>query len=363
MAEPAPITVIIPAWRAAATIGRTLASIAAQTRPPRRVVVVDDESDDDTLGAARACTAVLAAVGSTLTVVRQAKGGPGAARNRALAEADTPYVAFIDADDEWLPAKLERSLAHIEGTDLVLVSHDFLAEQPDGSETYADCTRHFRAAADPFAALFVRAYVATTTVVARRDAVLAAGGFDPTLPAAQDYDLWLAMLGRPGARFLVFPEALTRYRFSPAGITSKVEQRRRCSLAVMARHAPTLRSRGLAGLVCVGKRALVIHYEAACAHRRQGRRIAGLGAGLMAAPALVRAVAALLGPGQPETRAAYSAPLPPQSAQAMNKPTQALVLGLSILWIVVVLVDYYTSSSSYYSEKLSVFSRFLLGVK
>jgi|GEM_PF-709939 len=363
MAESAPVTVIIPAWRAAATIGRTLASIAAQTRPPHRVVVVDDESDDGTFDAATACTAALAAVGSTLTVVRQAKGGPGAARNRALAEADTPYVAFIDADDEWLPAKLERSLVHIEGTDLALVSHDFLAEQPDGSEIYADCTRHFTAAADPFAALFVRAYVATTTVVARRDAVLAAGGFDPGLPAAQDYELWLAMLGRPGARFLVFPEALTRYRFSPAGITSKVEQRRRCSLAVMVRHAPALRSRGLAGLVCVSKRALVIHYEAACAHRRQGRRFATLAAGLMAAPALVRAVAAFLRTGQRESRVVYSAPVPTQAASSMQNTSRTVVLALSILWIVAVLVEYYTSSSAYYLEKVSVFSRFLLGGK
>ena len=88
MAEPADVTVIIPAWRAAATIARTLASIAAQTVAPRRVVVVDDGSDDSTFETARSQTSLLGAAGIELEVIRQDNAGAGAARNRALAEAD-----------------------------------------------------------------------------------------------------------------------------------------------------------------------------------------------------------------------------------------------------------------------------------
>lgn len=288
----ADVSVIIPAWRAADTIGRALSSIRGQTVLPRQVVVVDDGSDDGTFEAAEAWRDRMVPV--ELTVLRQPNSGAGAARNRALQAAEGTYVACLDADDQWLPAKIERSMLHLEGTNLVLASHDFLAETPAGDWVYADCCRHFRAAADPFAALFVRAYVATTTVVARRDAIIAAGGFDASLRAAQDYELWLAMLSRPDADFVVFPEALTRYHYSAAGITSNVERRRQCSLVVLRRHAASLRGRGWRGLAAVFKRALVIHYEAMGAHLARHRPVAGSWAAIRAVPALAGALAAFL---------------------------------------------------------------------
>lgn len=273
MAELSDVGVIIPAWRAAATIGRALASVAAQTCPPAEVIVVDDGSDDGTFEAAQACSAAMGAV--RLTVLRQENAGAGAARNRALAATTARYVAFLDADDEWLPTKIERSLAYLEGTRHVLVSHDFVAVR-DGVETRVDCFRHFQAAKDPYAALFVRAFVATTTVVARRDTVLAAGGFDTALRAAQDYDLWLALLAPAEASFAVFPEALTRYHFSPQGITSNVERRRQCSLAVMRKNAWGLPARKRSPWAPLFARCLVIHYEAVTGHWLRGRRSAAL---------------------------------------------------------------------------------------
>lgn len=293
--ESADISVIIPAWRAASTIGRALVSVATQTLRPREVIVIDDGSDDGTADVSEKSAELLCEI--ELTVLRRPHQGPGAARNAGLARASGRYVAFLDADDEWLPEKLAHSLAHFKDNDTVFVSHDMIAVAPDGHEVYFDCARHFVKAKDPFVALFKRGFVATSTVVARREALLEAGGFDPDLPAAQDYDLWLTMAAKPNARFHVFTEALTRYHQNPGGITANVERRRSCSMTVLCRHAPTVRGREGA-FVAVLARTLIVHYEAFVLCLAQGRIGFALGLGLKLIPALVQALAAVPGPSQ-----------------------------------------------------------------
>jgi glycosyltransferase involved in cell wall biosynthesis len=258
----ADVSIIVPAWRAAATIDRALASIAAQTIPPREVIVVDDGSDDGTSDAAEAAARRFAR--SRFELIRSPHQGAGAARNAALRRTSATFVAFLDADDEWLPAKIERSLAHVNGGDVVLVSHDY-AFVAGKRETAVDCARHFQAARNPATALFVRNFIATSTVLARRDAVRAAGGFDPGLPSGQDYDLWLAMLLAPEARFCVFPESLARCHATPGSISSRSRERLRCAMAILKRYAPHLRARASSPGVVLLARALVVHYEAATA--------------------------------------------------------------------------------------------------
>ena len=278
----ADVSAIVPAWRAETTIGRALASIAAQTVPLREVIVVDDGSDDGTVAAAEAAGRALSR--SRFMLLRVPHGGAGAARNAALKAARGTLVAFLDADDEWRPTKIERSLVHMDADDLVLVSHDYSLVAP-GGETYGNCTRHYRAARDPAVALFRRNFIATSTVVARHAALRAAGGFDPGLPAAQDYDLWLALVLGPGARFRVFGEDLARCHVTPASITSRTEERRRCSMAVLERHAPRLRARASGAEASVLMRAAVIHYEAirGFLDRRMPFSAAGAALGLPAA--------------------------------------------------------------------------------
>src|SRR5689334_21096641 len=102
------ISVVVPAYNAARTLPATAASIRAQTLQPLEVIVVDDGSADDTVAVAHA----LGLPG--LRVVSQANAGHAAARNTGVAEARGRYVAFVDADDLWLPDKLALHLAEIE---------------------------------------------------------------------------------------------------------------------------------------------------------------------------------------------------------------------------------------------------------
>ncbi len=294
MPDVADVSVIVPAWRAADTIGRALASVAAQTVPPLEVIVADDGSDDGTLEAAMRAAHAFAR--TRLVPLRLPHRGAGAARNAALKVAGGTFAAFLDADDEWLPAKIERSLA--QAADAVLVSHDYVLVA-DGRETLGACARHFQAARDPALTLFERNFIATSTVMVRREAVLAAGGFDPGLPSAQDYDLWLALLLPPTARFRVFAEPLARCHVTPGSITSRVEERRRCSMAVLERHAPRLRARAAAPRKAALTRAAVVHYEAAAAFLGQAMPLSAAMAALRLPAALVAAWRASGRPAQP----------------------------------------------------------------
>ena len=260
----ADVTVIMPAYRAASTIGRALSSIASQTLKPRAVVVVDDGSDDSTLDAAEVCRDKL--IGVELLLLRQDNAGPGAARNRALANATTKYVAFLDADDEWLPEKLARAMPKFDDDSVALVSHNYI-QANDGVETTIDCTRHFNRGASPYLSLFLRNFIATSTVVAQREAVQSHGGFDESLLSAQDYQLWLSIAAKHGVRFDTFPEALARCHVTPGSVSSNIARRRECAVKILEGQLGPLRRRARFPLTDALWRTVLIAVETARMHR------------------------------------------------------------------------------------------------
>ena len=268
MTAPADVSVVMPAYRNAATIGRALASIAGQTLPPREVIVVDDGSDDDTVAVVKAMARRMGPV--RLRLFTQPNQGAGAARNRAVAVAGGTWLAFLDADDQWLPTKLERSLAESDG--LVMTSHNLINVAPDGTESYNDSRARWRRdPADPYRTLFLRGFISSSTVLVRREALVAAGGFDETLRSAQDYEMWLAVLAGAGDRFRTFGDPLLRYTLAPDGITSRIDRKVACSLAILRRHMGILRRRPGPVLRLVVLRAAIIHYEAIQAYRGRGQ--------------------------------------------------------------------------------------------
>jgi GT2 family glycosyltransferase len=98
------VSVIIPTYNRASSLPATISSVVRQTLPPVEVIVVDDGSTDDT---EEVCAALPAAV----RYIRQENAGVSAARNRGIREATAEWIAFVDSDDTWHPAKLEVQLA------------------------------------------------------------------------------------------------------------------------------------------------------------------------------------------------------------------------------------------------------------
>ncbi|MBO1075468.1 glycosyltransferase family 2 protein [Roseomonas marmotae] len=186
------MSVVIPAFNSANTLGRTIRSVLSQTVPPLEIIVVDDGSADDT-------AAVAAAFGPCVRVIRKLNGGPASARNLGVSHARGRWIAFLDADDQWGPAKLERQLPYTIPDDVGLV-HTLIDDRADVPEVL------------DFDLLWRRNWIANSTVLIRRDVFLALGGFDEAreLISVEDYNLWVR-LAASGWKIVLCPEILTDY--------------------------------------------------------------------------------------------------------------------------------------------------------
>ena len=223
------VSVIIPAYNAGRTIDAALQSVFAQTFRAFEIIVIDDGSEDDTPERARAW-------GDTITFQRQPNAGPAAARNHGIRIARGRLVAFLDADDVWLPPKLERQVAYFDRfpeTGLLhtdaLVSH---ASWPMMLERTDDSDSEPLPPANQFCALFhCDRYIQTLTVMAPREIVQALGGFDERREIyVEDWDLWLRIAARHPVGHL--PTALAIHR-PDGGMSSNVERTLRGQRLVM----------------------------------------------------------------------------------------------------------------------------------
>jgi glycosyltransferase involved in cell wall biosynthesis len=187
------VSVVIPAYNCAEYIGATLESVLAQSHRPIEVIVVDDGSTDGTDAVVRGFREAV--------YIRQPNGGPAMARNVGIRRATGPYVAFQDADDLWTPEKLSRQLAIMESDPQIgLVFGDMknFAADDDGGPTMFEKYRlgesYFgdpRRVVNPIEQLVRMNFIPTGTVLARREALAAAGFFDESFRQAEDWDLWL----------------------------------------------------------------------------------------------------------------------------------------------------------------------------
>lgn len=208
------VCVVIPAHNAAETLARAIHSVLAQSLPASEIVVVDDASTDATAEVARA----FAEKGVRLVSLHARRGAAGA-RNAGIAAAASAWIAFLDADDEWRPAKLERQMALIgrePDASLVFCASEEFA--PDGT-ALGDTFRGGRVSTgeDAWKALLKTNFVATPTVAAPR-ALLLLCGFDESLAVGEDQDMWirLALSGK----LAYLPECLVRVHVRPRSLSS-----------------------------------------------------------------------------------------------------------------------------------------------
>jgi hypothetical protein len=222
------VSIIIPAYNAAATLSRTLDSISVQTFGNWEGIVVNDGSTDSTAEIA----AAFAARESRIRVINRPNGGESAARNTGVAEATGDWLLFLDADDWVAPECLERLTAALQSdASLDAVHCGWVRVAADGTEV----SESFRAPdGDLFPTLARRAAFPVHACMVRRALVEEAGRFDTTLRKSPDWDLW-QRIARAGAKFGSIPQVLAFYRMTPGSASLEPAEMLRDGLTVLRR--------------------------------------------------------------------------------------------------------------------------------
>jgi len=268
------VCVIIPAFRAASYIDRAIQSVLDQSILPKEIVIVDDGSDDNTLQVLDKYRNLKGP--PEIKILSQNNKGAGSARNLAINSAFANFVAFLDSDDEWLPEKLARSMSHIESGNLGLVAHNGWIMENNQPTKNDIATRFEKASNSLFHGIYRRGFLSTSSVIVERALINQVGGFDTSLAAGQDFDLWLKILSAQDIKFKVFDEYLTKYHVRRESITRQTDVRLACTIKIAERYVPALRQHGGSVILSLWFRLMAVHYEAIRAHISAGKYVSAL---------------------------------------------------------------------------------------
>jgi len=204
------VSIVIPTHNSSRYLVNALDSVLAQTVSDFEVLVVDDGSSDDT-------ECVMRHYGPPVRYIKQQNSGVAVARNNGISESRGRYVAFLDADDVWLPFKLERQLEKI---DLNSASGACYSAFSIVTSELEPVDVNQRQHSGPLLeSLLTKGNVVGTpsTVICERELLFEVGGFDPELSYGADWDLWLRLAVRTG--FCYVDEPLVMYRQHDANMS------------------------------------------------------------------------------------------------------------------------------------------------
>ena len=227
------VDVIVPAYNAAQFLPAALDSVIAQTFADWRILLIDDGSQDDTPEIGRRYADRL---GDRFCYLRQANAGLPAARNTAIRHATADLMALLDADDVWLPRRLELSVAAFAGRPHVGLAYGFVSRIDAGGrvlDTFARRPRHAEGRIAPY--IYMRAMdLPCPTITFRREAAQRAGMFDETMRASEDRDLWIriALL----YEVALVPEVIAFYRVSPQTMSTDPNRMFQAQMRVLDKH-------------------------------------------------------------------------------------------------------------------------------
>jgi glycosyltransferase involved in cell wall biosynthesis len=210
------ISIVMPVFNGASTIGRSIESVLAQTRTDFELLVIDDGSTDDT-------AAVVAAFEDPRIQLHCfANAGASASRNRGIRLARGALIAFLDADDWWAPEKLADQAAALAGAPDAALAYSFsTCVDDDGNVLHQGS--HVVASGSPYALLVTRNFLDSgSNPLVRREALIEAGPFDESLVGGEDWDLWL----RIGHRhpFACVPKVQVNYRVHAGSSSSRIDR-------------------------------------------------------------------------------------------------------------------------------------------
>lgn len=196
------VSVVIPSYNSARYVVAAVESVLAQTYRDFEILVVDDGSTDET-------REVLKRYGDRIRYLYKPNGGVSKARNYGIEKALGKYVAFLDADDLWMPEKLEKQVALLESNADIGLSYTSAITIDENLETknYVEAEEF----ADACEALLLRMNILIlSSSIVRKDVLLQTDGFDSQFSTCADKDFWLRLSLL--TKFAPVKEYLVKYR-------------------------------------------------------------------------------------------------------------------------------------------------------
>lgn len=228
--DAAPVSVVIPCFRCAATLERAVASVAAQTWRPAELVLVDDGSGDGTLALLHA---IRSRYGAWVSVVELAVNvGAACARNAGWGIATQPYIAFLDSDDAWHPRKIEIQCAYMQAhSEVALCGHLCRQLAPNANDTLwwpIDPVHEVRAVT--LAGLLLRNAFVTPSVMLKRNIPMR---FSEGERHMEDQRLWLDIVGAPlpTVKLMVDLAAIYKPGYGASGLSAQMWRMEKAELA------------------------------------------------------------------------------------------------------------------------------------
>ena len=217
------VSVVIPCYNCSSTIGETINSVMDQTYTNFEIIVVDDGSTD--------CSSeILKKFRDDVHLITQQNSGAAQARNSGIKYAQGDLIAFLDADDSWLPDKLKLQVDKInEGYDLVHCPAINVGElgswNPPITQTVMIAPENY------LEALFLGNLIVTSSVLVKKSCVERAGGFDSRLRNCQDWDLWIRLASC--CRITSLERPLVKYRIDSNSLSSSADKVLSAGLSVL----------------------------------------------------------------------------------------------------------------------------------
>ncbi|MBP6004840.1 MAG: glycosyltransferase [Pyrinomonadaceae bacterium] len=200
------VSVIIPSYNYGRFIGQAIDSALGQTVVPAEIIVVDDGSTDETETIVRAC-------GDSVSYIQQANNGVCSARNRGIDASSGELIAFLDADDTWLPDKLEKQIAKFDTDPEIGLVHCGMREF-DGENGIV--IRELLDGAEGWVSENLLLWDGPAivgpggTIIVKREAIESVGGFDETIKVGEDWEFCYRVAHKYKVGFV--PKALVNYR-------------------------------------------------------------------------------------------------------------------------------------------------------
>ncbi len=181
------VSIIIPVYNRTAVFKRAVESVLAQTYRDFELIIVDDGSTID--------VKKYLPIDPRIKFIKQKHRGVSAARNKGLKLAQGQYICFLDSDDRWLPKKLEKQLAYLRQHPEFVIAQTEEIWLRNGQRVNA-MKKHAKEAGDIFERSLELCLVSPSAVIIKKELLNEVGFFDETLPACEDYDLWLRITAK-----------------------------------------------------------------------------------------------------------------------------------------------------------------------